>query len=278
MTDQLEQQLRDTFNREADRLPENATAHLRRADYRPRTTRIEPRIALSALGGTALATGATVAVVGLGASAPSAFAGWTATPSRPPAGGLSLAMGTCGKQLPQTSQIRIAPPGSRPTQGPPPGAPNELGGKWSTALTDTRGPYTFAIYTNDRGANVTCFTGPHFSMTQGGVSIHAATTPAPDQIALSGPGPTARGGAPYTLAEGRVGSDVRAVTLVLADGSKVTASIGGGWFLAWWPGATQLSAAEVQTSTGTTTQPLHFPDQRPGYERPASSAQATNAP
>jgi hypothetical protein len=278
MTDQLEQQLRDMFAHEADRLPDNASTRLQSADYRPRTTRIQPRVALSAVGGTAIAAGATAAIVGLGASAPSAYAGWTSTPSRPPAGAVSLAMGTCGKQLPQTSRVRLAPPGSRPMQGPPPGAPNPLGGKWSTALTDTRGPYTFAIYTNDRGANVTCFTGPHFAMTQGGVSIHAATTPAPDQIALSGPGPTARDGAPYTLAEGRVGSDVRAVTLVLADGSKVTASLGRGWFLAWWPGAAQVNAAEVRTSTGTTTQPLHFPQLRPGYERPARSAQTTNTP
>jgi len=35
---------------------------------------------------------------------------------------------------------------------------------------------------------------------------------------------------------GRVAADVSAVTIALADGRTVTASVGGGHWLAWWPG------------------------------------------
>jgi hypothetical protein len=280
MTDQLEQQLRDTFAREAERLPAAAGARLRHAEYHPRTRRVEPRIAIGAVGGTAIMAGAAAAIVSLGASATPAFAGWTSTPSELPRPALSLTIGTCGKQLPHLAPAALTtrkPPGGGAMVGgraaavvgstrvgsaaaPPEGAPpsTRLAGHWSTALTDTRGPYTFAIYTNGRGASLTCFTGPHFTSMGASVGAHA-TKPAADGIELSGPGVTARDGDPYSLAEGRVGSDVRGVTLVLADGTKVKASVARGWFLAWWPGATQLTAAEVRSAQGTTTRPLHFP-------------------
>jgi hypothetical protein len=35
---------------------------------------------------------------------------------------------------------------------------------------------------------------------------------------------------------GRVAADVTAVTIALADGRNVTASVGGGHWLTWWPG------------------------------------------
>jgi hypothetical protein len=40
---------------------------------------------------------------------------------------------------------------------------------------------------------------------------------------------------PYILAEGRLDSTVRAVTLVLSDGQDVTATTVNGWFVAWLP-------------------------------------------
>jgi hypothetical protein len=35
---------------------------------------------------------------------------------------------------------------------------------------------------------------------------------------------------------GRLAADVTAVTIALADGRTVIASVGGGYWLAWWPG------------------------------------------
>ena len=36
---------------------------------------------------------------------------------------------------------------------------------------------------------------------------------------------------------GRVADEVGGVTVVTDDGLRVTASVGGGYFLAWWPGS-----------------------------------------
>jgi len=47
---------------------------------------------------------------------------------------------------------------------------------------------------------------------------------------------------------GRVAADVTAVTIALADGRTVTASVGGGHWLAWWPGdvgATTVSGLDA---------------------------------
>jgi len=49
------------------------------------------------------------------------------------------------------------------------------------------------------------------------------------------------GNGPYTLVEGRVAPTVSAVNLVLSDGRQVTATTGGGWLVAWWPGSQNVT-------------------------------------
>ncbi|MFG1996329.1 hypothetical protein ACGFJ7_40765 [Actinoplanes sp. NPDC048988] len=40
----------------------------------------------------------------------------------------------------------------------------------------------------------------------------------------------------YALASGQVGSGVTGVDVVLPDGRSVQATVGNGWWAAWWPG------------------------------------------
>jgi hypothetical protein len=50
-----------------------------------------------------------------------------------------------------------------------------------------------------------------------------------------------RDGQAYSFADGRTGSGVSAVTLILDDGTRVTATVQNGWFVAWWPGGGELT-------------------------------------
>ncbi len=50
--------------------------------------------------------------------------------------------------------------------------------------------------------------------------------------------------------EGRVGAGVTGVELTLAGGRTVTASVGHGWLLAWWPSDQPIAKVRVLTRPG----------------------------
>jgi hypothetical protein len=75
-------------------------------------------------------------------------------------------------------------------------------------------------------------------------------------VALSTTHLTTRDGHAYAFAEGRTAPGVSATTLVLDDGTRVTATTANGWFVAWWPGSHEVTAAEVTTPDGVTRQPF----------------------
>ena len=52
-------------------------------------------------------------------------------------------------------------------------------------------------------------------------------------------GGSASGVNSWSYLHGLIGSDVGGVVIALADGTSITASVGGGRFAAWWPGETQ---------------------------------------
>jgi hypothetical protein len=66
------------------------------------------------------------------------------------------------------------------------------------------------------------------------------------------------GGQPYTLVQGQVDQGVTRVTLALADGSKVQATVGDGSFIAWWPGSAAVTSAQLTSASGASTQQLTF--------------------
>jgi hypothetical protein len=255
MNDQLEAELREVFALRASEVPTDAVERLRRVDYRPRTRRRWP-LTMSALA-AASGTAAVVSVVVLGGSQ-SAFAGWTPTPTTPTAAQSAATQDNCHGYLSTM-----------------PGGADQ--GSWSQVATDVRGPYTVAIY--QAGSSfATCFTGSSFtfasfSSADGEMAVSASGSAPPGP---SGPSSTSSGiyspgdgieqlvvshlslagDGPYTLAEGRLDPTVSAVTLVLSDGQDITATTVSGWFVAWWPGSQDATAAQITSASGTTNEPL----------------------
>jgi hypothetical protein len=74
---------------------------------------------------------------------------------------------------------------------------------------------------------------------------------------------TNRDGQAYAFADGHTGDGVSAVTLILDDGTKVQASVANGWFVAWWPGAHEVKAADVTTPDGVKTQTFDLSHESP---------------
>jgi hypothetical protein len=228
MNDQLESDLRAAFRARAAEVPVAAIGRLTGIDYRPRTRGLRPPVAVGALA-SAAAAGALAVIISLSAGASNAFAGWTARPTAAAPGQLEAAQASC-----QAGQSPIA------------GLPLKL--------ADTRGPFTFSIYA-DENSSATCIKGPSFTAISGSMSSSAVTVP-DGRILLSSSHATSRSGAAYSLAEGRTGAGVSGVTLTLDDGTNVQATVGNGWFVAWWPSSHVVKSAELATASGTTTQTI----------------------
>jgi hypothetical protein len=270
MTDQLEADLREVFALRAADVSSDAVDRLRRIDYRPHVRRRWP-LTISTVGA---ATGITavVSVLMVGGSQ-AAFAGWTATPTT--AEGARSAVLSADTQGNCQNNLASAPG----TSGP---------GTWNQVATDVRGPYTVTVYENGSSL-ASCFSGPSFTTFQaesltddGGMAValsgSSATSGSRPPTASSSTGMQVSSGGgieqllvshlsqaangDYTLAEGRLASSVSAVTLVLSDGQDVTATTGSGWLVAWWPSSEDVTAAQITTASGTTTEPLpagHLP-------------------
>jgi hypothetical protein len=239
------------------------------ADERPRTRRRWPLTV--GLLGTASGTAALVSVLMLGGPSP-AFAGWSATPRYLTAAQTAATQNDCRANLP-TSLAQ---------------------GSWTQVATDTRGPYTVAVYKSGTTL-ASCLTGPSFttvqaeSLTSDNAMVSASGGPAPG-TAGSSTGRLSSGGeieqllvshfseaenGPYTVAEGRLEPGVSAVTLVLGNGQDVTATSGSGWLVAWWPGSDDVTAAQITSTSGTVTVPLSempspTPPRLPGNGSPGS--------
>jgi hypothetical protein len=220
----LETELRATLRERAADVPPAAVSRLRHADYRPRTHRLQPRIAVG--GGVLTAGAATAAILSLTSGASTAFAGWSAQPTKPSAAQLATVEQACQQQI--------------PIKGLP------------LALSDTRGPFTFRIYANATQM-ADCTVGPSFTHSSG-FSSDGPLAPPAGRVKLGGAQVTLPNGNSYSFAQGSVGDGVTGVTLNLSDGTTVTATVQNGWYVAWWPGSAELSSADVQTASGTHSQ------------------------
>jgi hypothetical protein len=217
----LEHVLRDTFQKRAAQHDPTAAARLLAVDYRPRQRRLPVVPVLGALGLSGAAA-AVAAVVTLGSSAAPALAGWTPAPTRPAPGQTAAALQQCGSGTP--------------------------------VLTDTRGPYTAAVYAVPNGTG-TCMQGGSvsFSGTARGVGEGSV---APGQIQTFVSSSNDSSGDAFTVLDGRVGASVTAVTIERSNGNAVTATVSGGWYLAWWPGSARATTAQITTASGTHTTAL----------------------
>lgn len=150
---------RSALRARADEPPAGAGAGARSHEYRPRTRDLRPPVAAGVLT-TAAAAAAAVVLVDLGPSATAAFAGWSATPTRASTAQVAGAKDACQSRLGNFSTnageaMKAARVKSLPTI-------TEIS-KMTPVLTDTRGPFTFVIYSGPDGANGTCISGPSFT-------------------------------------------------------------------------------------------------------------------
>jgi hypothetical protein len=128
-------------------------------------------------------------------------------------------------------------------------------------LAETRGDYTYVVLAGDDAAG-DCFV----TATGGTPDVYASSsvgTPLPEPgareltVAVSGTASwsTGDGEGAVTSAYGRAGDDVVEVTAVLDDGEQVVASVEGGWWALWAPGAESFGGdAQVTYADGTTAQ------------------------
>lgn len=218
MSDLLEQDLRDVLADRAAMISPQASARLRAVDYHPRSHRLPPRRALGAIGLTGASAAAGAAII-LGSSAAPAFAGWSAAPTTPLPGQLAAAERQCAD------------------------------GGGTPALSDTRGPYTAAVYADGS----TCLSGNGITIASSSSDGGNASTPAAG-IELNGAGESDSDGHALTMVDGRIAAGVTGVTITRSDGSSVQATVDNGWYLAWWPGTQAAVTAKVVSASGTSTQ------------------------
>jgi len=211
-----------------------------------------------ALAGAAGLAATVSSLVLVGGSAQSAFAGWSSSPTPPANGQLTSADVGCQAHL---------------AQFPPSSNKGAEATSLVPELSDVRGPYTVTVFGNGTGSGALCITTPDGNsalrwIMQSGAPVGTDAV-AVDQVSVS-----ANDGQPYTLVEGRTGDGVTGVTLALGSGSKVTATIGNGVFLAWWPGNQHITSAVVSTATGVSTEPLNLP----GPGTPSSKSPPPSSP
>ncbi len=262
----LEEELGTTLAARAASLPADALGRVRATDYHPRRHRRSVPVGLGA-GAVGAATAGTVLAV-LGGAAP-AYAGWSSAPTASAAASPS----------PQASQSCLT---ALPSDQP--GGRGLGSGAWQSELTDVRGPFTVALFQND-GAYAACFTGSSFTevtmvaASDGSVGTAQSANGAVRSLGSGGPAggmsSTSVGGTssgdlqnvvqthlsttadgPYTLVDGRVASGVTEVALVLDNGQDVVATVADGWLIAWWPGDTTATSAQVTNASGTTSETL----------------------
>jgi hypothetical protein len=259
MDTQVEQELRLALAARAAELPSDASSRVLAADYRPRSGLQRPALAV---GGAAMA-GAVVAVslLSLGTDTPRAFAGWSATPTAHSGDQARKAQEACRSRLPTSTRIKHAQETASGPHKPWP-IPSVTAGSWRTVVIDTRGPYTMILFAAAHGAaELSCFSAGHQPPISLGGSF--ATHPPPPvpagHVSIVSSGSTTtppnEGSQHFSQLVGRTGPGVTGVTLRLRDGTRVTASVANGWFLAWWPGTQRGTATEVTTARGTAVPP-----------------------
>ena len=259
MDTQVEHELRLALAARAAELPSDASSRLLAARYRPRSALQRPALAA---GGAAVVAGAVVAVllVGLGTDTSRAFAGWSATPTAPSGGQVRKARGACRSQIDTTSaHIEHAQKTASALHQPSP-FPDISAGGWHEVVVDIRGPYTVVLFVAAHGAaELSCFSGRQPVSLGGSFATHPPPRVPAGHVSIVSSGSTTtppdEGSQHFSLLVGRTGPGVTGVTLRRRNGTRVTASLANGWFLAWWPGTQGGTATEVTTSMGTAVPP-----------------------
>jgi len=276
MSDTLEQQLHTAFAKKLDSVAPSVVARVCATDYRPRQHRMAVIPALGAAIST-VAAGVAAAVLFLSSGTSTAFAGWTSQPTAPTAAAVRQARAVCGA-VPVDSLLATEARGpyvaivytrnaspwecvshgtsvflNRTTQDPPSAFANPGVGKATLPVISARTAHGVALKQLKaiQKRQLRLFGDKALERDDPQKVTHLGRSLQKQSFAvITGPDS-------LTAASGAVGTGVRGVTLVLADGQRVVATVKNNWYLAWWPGVETHNAypvsIRVRTGTGTTT-------------------------
>jgi hypothetical protein len=117
-------------------------------------------------------------------------------------------------------------------------------------LMDHRGRTTVALYA-DNGNDATCdFTVDATGKVVDSVVGQGRFNPEPPASGLDIVGADLATGTGPVMVLGRAPAEATAVKVALANGVTVTASLGGGYYLAWWPNSTQILSIVADGANG----------------------------
>jgi len=195
-----------------------------------RRTRAPRHVGRWATAGVAVLAGGVFAVVNLDeGSSGSAYASWTPTPVAATTANTTAAGAAC-RRVAAGSMRGMADRAGMPTAADVAGA--------DVLLAETRGEWTLVILAG-RGIETTCLmdaTGTASMIGVGMTSSGGLTIPANGYVpGVAGVNSTPGGS--FTTFTGTVGRDVTGVTITTPGGTRVEATVKGGRFAAWWPGA-----------------------------------------
>lgn len=197
-----------------------------------------------AAAGVVVLAGGLVAAVNLDRDSPAqAYASWTPTPTALSGDQETAAAAACRA----STRTSLGSLDGRPAD---PGIPVSARVGMPTSadvaaarvvLAETRGDWTLVSIAG-RGVDMTCLSrgsdGARVDMASGALGIGDATERvAPDAFVSGGLGVGSTDEGSFSHMTGLVGGDVTGLVVVTADGRRVKATISGGRFAAWWPGA-----------------------------------------
>lgn len=250
--------------------------------------------AVLSAGASALAAVFVIAVVLLSSGTTAAFAGWTAAPSQPTARQLTVARAVCGN-VPATALIAAE------ARGPyvaiaytRDGRPWQCLTHRSTRLLNRSTQYPPGEVIKPRAASI-YLPSIHHAVVGAAVapmralnreraklfrddaSIGQITGVQKQIFALDTRWDS------LTSVAGSAGRAVTGVTFLLRNGTRVKATVGRGWYLAWWPGSGSTRATEpikilLTTAAGTKIAPYTAAYLRRYYEPCLSQTACVQSP
>lgn len=247
---QFEDDLRKALGECATEVPEDLAARLRRIDYRPRSRRLGAALTAGGVLCAAAMAGVVVSIVGLGAGTQPAFAGWSASPTVPASGQTATAEAACLARVPSASDVERARDDGTAHEPVMEALLKIAPDEWRPVLVDTRGSSTMILLEAAKGqAQASCLSSASTSEAVISVGLVGgqATLVAPGQAQVTSTGMQTMNGRSLTYAEGRIGANVTGVTIVLYNGTQVSATVANGHFAAWWPGTQHAVSQRVAT-------------------------------
>ncbi len=175
-------------------------------------------------------SGLVVFLLTLGGSTP-ALAAWTAVPQHVPAGQAARLATSCERDLAAGH------------------FPAGLGSPTS-ALAERRGAGTAVLLVGSSGAEAICVNPASSSAAAGSGPLVGVGTPGRSRAPLTVDGVPGGPGLGASAVYGRVAEGASKVLVTTQDGRVVTATLGHGYFLAWWPSGAGIKAISVLDRAG----------------------------